>query len=323
MSYVLFKYITDVNKTVKASRTIKYIVVHYTGNKTDTAKNNAAYFKSVNRNASAHYFVDKNTVYQSVEDKDVAWSVGKNYGNNNLFGVVTNDNSINIEMCSDNGVIANATFNNTVELVKSLMNKYKISVENVYRHYDICSKQCPGWTGWTGNDTSLWNKFKSSLATTAAVQDNGVKTQARVQLYEINNTAAQLWRPHHNSDGTVSLENVACGLYLDVEGGLTANNTIVQVYKKGKGKNQKWKLKQMEGNYAPFFTKPILLVSGLDKHKCLDVFGAGKVNGTKIDIYDINKTAAQQWAVLDHGNGTWTIINIGSLKALDVAGGGK
>lgn len=161
----LIRDLTLVNRTVTSGRAIKYIVIHYTGNTTDTAKGNANYFRTANRGASAHYFVDKTTVYQVIEDKDIAWAVGRNYGQNNLFGMVTNNNSISIEMCSDGGKIADATFNNTVELTKSLMTRYGIPASNVYRHWDVCSKVCPGWTGWgaAGKDGSIWNKFKSSL----------------------------------------------------------------------------------------------------------------------------------------------------------------
>ena len=117
MSYTLVKNLTTVNYT-KGNSGRKYIVIHYTGNKTDSAKANSNYFKSINRGASAHYFVDKTTVYQVVDDNNMAWAVGRNYGSNNLFGKVTNANSISIEMCSTNGKIANETYKNTVELTK-------------------------------------------------------------------------------------------------------------------------------------------------------------------------------------------------------------
>lgn len=164
MAYILHKIITTINRTFMNNKVNKYIVLHYTGNRQDAAKNNANYFKSTYRGASAQYFVDKTTVYQVVEDKDAAWAVGKNYGSNNLFGIVTNNNSINIEMCSDNGAIAEETFKNTVELTKTLMKKYNIPPSNVYRHFDVCSKKCPGWTGWVGTDESIWNRFKSEIS---------------------------------------------------------------------------------------------------------------------------------------------------------------
>lgn len=156
--------ITSVNRT-KGNKGRKYIVIHYTGNRTDSAKNNANYFRSVNRGVSAHYFVDASSIYQVVEENDTAWSVGVNYGKNNLFSKCKNNNSLNIEMCSYNGAIAAGTIKNTLDLVKMLMKKYNIPASNVVRHYDVCSKLCPGWTGWLPGNQSLWNSFKSQLST--------------------------------------------------------------------------------------------------------------------------------------------------------------
>ena len=104
----IIKNLATVNRNVGGNLK-KYIVIHYTGNQTDTAKGNSNYFKSVYRGSSAHYFVDKDSIYQVVEDNDIAFAVGKNYGKNNLFGTVTNKNSISVEMCSDNGAIAEGT----------------------------------------------------------------------------------------------------------------------------------------------------------------------------------------------------------------------
>lgn len=141
----------------------KYIVIHYTGNDTDTAAANANYFYRHNRGASAHYFVDANSIYEVVDPANTAWAVGRNYGKNNLFGTCTNGNSISIEMCSTNGAISTKTFNNTVELTKYLMQKYNIPASHVVRHYDVCSKACPGWAGWLPPNLSIWNKFKAKL----------------------------------------------------------------------------------------------------------------------------------------------------------------
>ena len=159
------KNITTVNRT-KGVNTKKYIVIHYTGNRTDSALANANYFKSVNRGASAHYFVDKTSIYQCVEDNDASWAVGVNYGKNNLFNTVKNRNSISIEMCSNGGKIADETYKNTVELTRYLMKKYRIPANNVVRHWDVCSKACPGWNGWGANgcNASIWNQFKKDIA---------------------------------------------------------------------------------------------------------------------------------------------------------------
>lgn len=162
MSYKLIKNLTAVNYT-KGNTGRKYIVIHYTGNMTDTAWANSNYFKAANRGASAHYFIDKTTIYQVVSDEDTSWAVGVNYGVNNLFGKCTNSNSISLEMCSNNGAIAKETYDNTVELTKKLMKKYNIPASNVIRHFDCCSKLCPGWKGWVGADETIWKKFKKDI----------------------------------------------------------------------------------------------------------------------------------------------------------------
>ena len=167
MAYELIKKHTTRNYTNKTTKK-NYIVLHYTGNKTDTAKANANHFHTTYRGVSAHYFVDDTTVYEVVDPDKVAWAVGKNYGKNNLFNTVKNTNSIQIEMCSKNGRITDATYANAVALTKKLMKTYGITADHVYRHYDVCSKLCPGWTGWTGKDTSIWQRFKKDIAGTSS-----------------------------------------------------------------------------------------------------------------------------------------------------------
>lgn len=62
-----------------------------------------------------------------------------------------------------------ATYKNTVELTKSLMKKYGIDASRVVRHWDVCSKCCPGWNGWGANgcDASIWNQFKKDIVSGA------------------------------------------------------------------------------------------------------------------------------------------------------------
>lgn len=159
----IIKMISKYNNSSRKGNSIKYIVIHYTGNTTDTARANANYFATGNRNASAHYFVDKSSIYQSVEDSMAAWHVGVNYGSGNLFGKCTNRNSIGIEMCSDAGMIASATYKRTVELTRYLMKKYGIPASRVVRHYDVCSKRCPGWKGWIPTNETKWKQFLKDI----------------------------------------------------------------------------------------------------------------------------------------------------------------
>ena len=138
---------------------IKYICIHYTANDGDLAVNNAKYFRNNVIYASAHYFVDSNSIYQSVPDDYVGYSVGDNLKNTNIgggkyHGVCGNANSISIELTDDkkNGVIypSEKTIELALELVRMLMAKYNIPVENVIRHFDVSGKICPAY--WAGSD---------------------------------------------------------------------------------------------------------------------------------------------------------------------------
>lgn len=149
---------------------IRYLVYHYTGNDGDKAANNAAYFQRNIVKASAHYFVDDTTVYLSVPDLKIAWSVGGSKyanadktGGGTMYGVITNTNSISIEMCDTirNGVYqaSEATLANAAALGRELMEKYHIPIENVYRHFDVTGKHCPSYLV----NAQKWAEFKKRL----------------------------------------------------------------------------------------------------------------------------------------------------------------
>ena len=154
----------------RAASQIRYLVYHYTGNDGDRAANNAKYFQNNIVKASAHYFVDDTTVWRSVPDLKVAWSVGGSKyanadktGGGTMYGVITNTNSISIEMCDTirNGVYqaSEATLANAAALGRALMEKYDIPIENVYRHFDVTGKHCPSYLV----NAQKWAEFKKRL----------------------------------------------------------------------------------------------------------------------------------------------------------------
>lgn len=149
---------------------IKYLVYHYTGNDGDTAKANANYYQNTVVQASAHYFVDDDSVICSVEPLLTAWAVGgKKWsdcgltGGGTLYGVVTNGNSISIEMCDtrpDGTLMATeATLARAAALGRALMEKYHIPMERVVRHFDVTGKHCPAYM----MDANPWAAFKKRL----------------------------------------------------------------------------------------------------------------------------------------------------------------
>lgn len=155
---------------VRSLAAIRYLVYHYTANDGDTDMNNAKYYRDNVVGASAHYFVDDDSITQSVQDDVAAWAVGGSKyascpqtGGGKLHGFVTNSNSLSIEMCDmqrDGKIMSSeATQANAIELGKMLMRKYNIPVENVVRHFDVTGKLCPAWLV----DNDKWAAFKARL----------------------------------------------------------------------------------------------------------------------------------------------------------------
>lgn len=150
----------------RSESSIKYIVIHYTGNNGDTGANNCTYFQGANRHASAHYFVDGGAyVYNSVPVKSVAWSVGGFYsqsgGAGSFYKKCTNANSLSIEMCNCVKSVPDDVFDQTVELTKYLMKKYNIPASRVIRHWDVNGKECPA--RWIGKSNDGWDNFKRAI----------------------------------------------------------------------------------------------------------------------------------------------------------------
>jgi N-acetyl-anhydromuramyl-L-alanine amidase AmpD len=175
----------------KKSREIKYIVIHYTAgssSKKGSAMNTRNLFQNSNRDASADFCVDDETIVQTNSDPTnyYCWAVGDGKGK---YGI-TNSNCISIEMCSTlkSGTsavqcnhtgwsISDKVLDNTEKLVKYLMEKYNIPLDRVVRHYDASRKSCPGIIGWNDNETysesgkiqttknnsNEWVKFKERL----------------------------------------------------------------------------------------------------------------------------------------------------------------
>lgn len=169
---------------------IQWIVIHFTAGKGDTAKNNADYFaRCGGLNASAHFFVDENEIWQTVNLANTAWHCGSETGY--YYNSCRNVNSIGIEMCSDwkNGeyVITMETQKRAVKLVQWLMEQYGIDINHVCMHYHVTHKYCPEpfvlhYEQWTNFLNMVKNKENdmTKAETTAIAQSEAKKIANQV-----------------------------------------------------------------------------------------------------------------------------------------------
>lgn len=187
----IYKHITKCNE-----RQIKYIVIHYTAGVKST-KGTSTQIRNVFliRNASADFVVDNEDIIQinpNLRDY-YTWAVGDKKNiytkGGSLYGIATNKNTINIEICStlvkgtsqtpnhEGWIFKDEAIQQTIKLCKSLMKEFNIPLDRIVRHYDVSGKLCPGIIGWNSgsiytlegkltnkfSDSKEWLKFKEQL----------------------------------------------------------------------------------------------------------------------------------------------------------------
>ena len=166
--------------SARSTSKILYLIIHFTANDGDSDESNAKFFKNNLPKSSAHYFVDDDSVTQSVPDNYVAYAVGGGKwadcgktGGGTMYKKITNTNSISVEMCDTikNGKndVSAKTLENTIALCKVLMKKYNIDINHVYRHFDVNGKHCPVYF----MNNKAWADFKIKLQQTVA--DSNIK----------------------------------------------------------------------------------------------------------------------------------------------------
>lgn len=145
---------------------VLYIVIHYTGNKGDTAKANANYFATSNdRQAGAHFFVDKlGEIWKSVNMNRTAWAVGGKFttksGAGAYYGKCTNANSVSIELCD---CINGTNWEQMLacrKLVQYIQKKCP-NAKTIIRHWDVNGKECP--KPMIGKDNEKWVLFHTFI----------------------------------------------------------------------------------------------------------------------------------------------------------------
>ena len=131
----------------------KYITIHQTDNTNQgaNAKNHSKYIR--NATNSWHYTVDDEEIIQHFTDDIRCWHTGTRVGN---------DNSIGIELCVNSDGDYLKTIQNSISLVKVLMDRYKIPYDRVIQHNYWSGKDCPSYIrkGYKGIN---WYQYKNKL----------------------------------------------------------------------------------------------------------------------------------------------------------------
>ena len=166
---ITLNYSPNFNLPKRTKKTIKFIILHYTG-----MREEASAIKRLcdfNSKVSAHYFIKKNgDILNLVPDLYEAWHAGKSSWKN--FKSI-NKYSIGIEIQNSGHYYSYEKFsikqiNSVKKLIKKLIKIYKINRKNILGHSDISPsrKKDPGekfpWKNLSKNKLAYWHSLKES-----------------------------------------------------------------------------------------------------------------------------------------------------------------
>ena len=160
-------YSPNFNQKKRSKKQIKFIIIHYTGMKSEKAAIDR--LTNIQSQVSSHYFISKTgNIILLVPELYMAWHAGKSKWKDKSF---LNKNSIGIEITNpghrfEYKNFTNKQINSIVILIKYLLNKYKISKKNVLGHSDIAPdrKKDPGekfpWEYLARKKLSIWHNIR-------------------------------------------------------------------------------------------------------------------------------------------------------------------
>jgi hypothetical protein len=150
--------------------------------------------------------------------------------------------------------------------------------------------------------------------------DSGKSTEGtNIQLYTDNGTPAQQWRAVINADGTCTFFSaLKSDMALTVNGASSSNFANVDLESGTGSAGQRFTLKErtqndLNGTYS--------LRSVLNTDRVADVAGGSSSSGANIQLYDDNRTAAQQFNFVHVSGDVYVIYHEGTNQVLDVTNG--
>ena len=205
------------------------IAVHYVGNAGSSAMGNRNYFQngSGGNGVSAHFIIGLNgEILRCLPDDEVGYHAGRSYGAQwDATAKTANSKYIGIECCHPgaDGKFSDKTYASLVDLAASLCKKYGFGINQIFRHYSLCGKNCPlyyvknpdAWQKLLSDITLRLNGMQAAAAVTAPITAaNPAATapslQTPVMSTEPSDWAKESWdwaKSHGYNDGTRPRDN--------------------------------------------------------------------------------------------------------------------
>jgi len=175
-------YSPNFNPKKRKTNQIKFLILHYTGMKTEKAAINR--LTDIESRVSAHYLIKQNgKIITLVPDLYTAWQAGKSVWKNYTS---LNKDSIGIEIVNPGHDINYKKFSKIqlaalVRLSKFLIKKYRINLKNILGHSDIAPerKKDPGekfpWKLLSKKKIGYWHNLNQN----ELIKNRNLKTSSK------------------------------------------------------------------------------------------------------------------------------------------------
>lgn len=155
---------------------VRGITIHNSYGNADAETYTKSTFPNQNMlSARVHFYVDNKEIWQNLRENEVGWHAGDGNG----FG---NDSTIAIEILVKGPAVTDGqrSEENGAKLCALLLNKYKLTIEDVYSHKHWSGKNCPI------NILPHWKLFLKSVQNYLEILNNN-KSLYRVQVGAFEN----------------------------------------------------------------------------------------------------------------------------------------
>ena len=163
----LLNYSPNFSTSARNKKKIKYIILHYTGMRSETKA--LKRLTDDNSNVSCHYFIKRNgQIILMVPELYEAWHAGKSKWKKDIS---LNKNSIGVEITNKGHEFGYQNYSkkqilSLIRLTKYLIKKYKIKNYNILGHSDIAfeRKKDPGekfpWKHLSKRKIGIWHNIE-------------------------------------------------------------------------------------------------------------------------------------------------------------------
>ena len=211
--------------------------------------------------------------------------------NNGTYKIIATNNNGNVL------AVVDGSHNNSTAITTR-----KVQKANNYQKWQL---------SWDGNFIKLIN-----VATGKALDIRSGKTTngTIIQQFRSNNSNAQRWLPVMTESGIMLQSALDAHVVVDIAGGSKSAGAKIQTYTNNNSLAQRFLFVNSalleNGTIYTIYVDPENTLA--KSNQVMDVQGASKVSGTRVQIYTTNKTAAQQFELISVGEDSYRLQNVNS-----------